>query len=123
MIAATIEGPSYAWRPNNDESSIEVFATLEDAVVALMERYYSNGRTYCTVRTLDGKAENVLFPAFDLGTLFTCYTVAGALEGRPAEDQVLDALAEVHSQVWTWTLTLSRNEDSGRLAVVVEANR
>lgn len=124
MIAATLEGPNYAWSPNNDESTIEVFDTLEDAVVALTERYHSNGRTYLPVTYLDGSVENVLFPTFSEGTAFTCYAVAGALvQSTASEQQVLDALTDVHSMVWTWKLTLSRNEDSGRLAVMVEANR
>lgn len=123
MIAATLSGPSYAWRPNHDERSIEVFATLEDAIVAMTERYYANGRTSMSYQNLDGSNCIALFPAYGEGTEFTCYSVAGALDGKPTEEQVMDALTDVHSLVWTWKLTLARFEESGRISVMVEANR
>lgn len=121
MIAATITGPSYGWTPNNNEDSIEVFADLESAIVALIERYHANGRTSMSYTTLSGKHCIALFPDFGEGTMFTCYAVAGALDGKPTEQQVLDALSDVHSEVWTWRLTLTGFGMD--LSVKVEANR
>lgn len=124
MIAATLSGPSYAWRPNHDEASIEVFATLEDAVVALIERHHAGSRTCMSYQNLDGNTCIAQFPDFGEGMMFTCYSVAGALDGKPTEEQITDALVDVHSLVWTWKLTLTRtNEATGRVSVIVEGNR
>jgi hypothetical protein len=121
MIAATLAGPNYASPPNNDERSIEVFADLESAIVALLERHHSGGRTSQSYTLLDGDHCIALFPTFGEGTEFTCYTVGGMLAGRPTEEQVLDALTDVHSNVWTWKLTLVRAD--GKMTVTVRANR
>lgn len=122
MIAATLTGPNYQFLPSHDERTIEVFDTLEDAIVALIERYHANGRTSMSYQYLDGSNCIALFPAFGEDTSFTCYSVAGALEGKPTEEQVMDALTDVHSLVWTWKLTLVGAGD-GQVAVTVEANR
>lgn len=121
MIAATLDGPNYPWTPNNDERSIEVFADLESAIVALLERHHSGGRTSLSYDTLDGGHHVGLFPVLGEFTEFTCYSVAGALDGEPTEEQVMDALTDIHSKVWTWRLTLLH--DGTRMNVLVTANR
>lgn len=122
MIAATLHGPNYAWTPNNDAYSIEVFNTLEDVIIALLERHHANGRTSMSYSLLDGRQCIALFPVFNEGTTFTCYEVAGALvQNIASEDQVMDALTDVHSGVWTWRLTLT--DTDGTMTVTVEANR
>lgn len=121
MIAATLTGPSYAWTPNNDEDSIEVFPDLESAIIALIERDRFNGRTSASYTTLSGKPCIALFPAFGEGTKFTCYDVAGALDGKPTEEQVMDALTDVHSGCFTWELELV--DTNGTMTVNVKCNR
>lgn len=122
MIAATLSGPTYAFRPNHDETSIEVFPDLESVIVAMIERYHSRGRTFLSYTTLDGEHHNALIPLFGEDTELTCYEVAGKLDGEPTEEQVMDALTDVHSRIWTWKLTLNRPAMS-TMSVLVRPNR
>jgi hypothetical protein len=121
MIAATLALPSQRWRPNHNETTIEVFPDLESVIVAMTERYHSRGRTLLHRMTLDGRVRNMVFPTFVERAEFTCYSVAGALDGEPSDEQVMDALTDVHSQVWTWELTLMGSVHG--MYVKVRANR
>jgi hypothetical protein len=106
MIAATLHGPNY-FSPNHDETTIEVFASIAEAIEALFERYSSNGKRSCTYNTLDGRRHSVLFPVFGEGTRFECYGIEGLVDrGIADEVQVMSTLAAVHSGVRDWTLTL-----------------
>jgi hypothetical protein len=106
MIAATLHGPNY-FAPNHDEASIEVFASIAEAIEALLERYSASGKRFCTYTTLNGKYHSVLFPVFGEGTSFECYGIEGLVDrGIPDEVQVMSTLAAVHSGVRDWTLTL-----------------
>lgn len=117
MIAATLHGPSY-FSPNHDETSIELFPTLGDAIAALIDRYHSNGRRHCPVATLDGHDWELLFPAFDEGTGFACYRAAG-FDDLPREElDTEQILTAVHGGHHDFTLTLTTTE-AGDLGVMV----
>jgi hypothetical protein len=125
MIAATLHGPGYTL-PNYNERTIEVFPDLESVIVALIERHHTEGRTAMNYRLLDGRNCVGQWPGVLAGTYFECYEVAGPLgDAPPTEDQVMDALTDIHSGVWTWRLTLARiaNPAGFRMSVMVEANR
>lgn len=122
MIAVTIALPNHPVPVNNDESTIEVFDHIGDAMVAMFERYHAEGRTILTANYLDGSIANIIHPAYGEGAEFTCYEVAGPLYGEPTEEQVMDALTDVHSGVWGWKLTLTPDFD-GRMTIAVQANR
>lgn len=114
MIAATLTGPHH-FAPNYDESSIELFENLDEAVDALFERYSSNGSRQCTVRTLDGRTEETYFPAFGEESKFTCYKITTE---QPDTDEVLSA---VHGGWWDYTVELRRPHGDLLSAIVEKA--
>lgn len=122
MIAAILSGPSY-FSPNHDERHIEVFNHLGEVVDALFHRYSSNGKHPCTVNTLDGKTERVLFPTFGEGSQFTCYEIdtPPAAAGFPAfhEELVMDVLTAVHMGAWDYDVEIVAT-DSELLTVNIE---
>lgn len=122
MIAATLELAGRPFPINHDERSIEVFDHIGDAMVAMLERHHTGGRTALNYQLLDGSPCIGQFHDFTPGTEFTCYEVAGPLYGAPTEDQVMDALTDVHSGVWTWKLTLT-TDATGNMTIAVRANR
>jgi hypothetical protein len=120
MIAATLQGPSYS-PINYDFDSIEVFASLEDVIEALFERYSANGRFTCPATFLDGSTSEGYFPAFGEGMSFTCYRVTDIEDDEDDEDlegQRLEAHTAVHGGWKDYTVTLTDNE--GTLVAVVE---
>lgn len=110
MIATTLHGPNYS-SPNNDESSIEIFASIGDAIEALFERSAANGRTYCDMLTLDNQSYSTLFPVFGEGHYMQCYEL-GDNPDFPimTEDKILDALAAVHTGSFDWFIALDTDE-------------
>lgn len=125
MIAATLTGPSY-FAPSYDESSIELFENLDEAVDALFDRYSSNGSRPCTVRTLDGRTEEAYFPAFGEESKFTCYKivtnpVTEALSELFREETVGEVLSAVHGGWWDYTVELRRPHGDLLSAIVEKA--
>lgn len=122
MIAATLHGPSYG-ALNHDEHSIEVFDHIGDVVDALFERMNSNGQYPCTVATLDGRTEEVLFSTFGESTSFTCYAMGAdsLMTDFPEANEgiVMEALAAVHGGHWEYDAILVRT-DEGLVTVQVE---
>lgn len=122
MIAAVLNGPSYG-APNHNERTIEVFDHLGEVIDALFDRYSSNGKRTCDVRTLDGGHALTLFPTFGEGCQFTCYEVlAPSLVTRTAgerESIVMEVLTAVHGGHWDYNVELTL-ADNGMLAVTVE---
>lgn len=118
MIAATLSGPSY-FSPNHDEHNIEVFATLQDVIEALLNRYAANGQYELAYTTLDGVEHSTRFPSFDVGTTFTCYLL-GVNYQSPAlrQDEVDEVLTAVHNHGWEYTVTL--DGQAGIAVAVVE---
>jgi hypothetical protein len=119
MIAATLSGPNY-WAANYDETTIEVFPSLAEAIEALFDRESANGRRHCSYTTLDGREHDVLFPGFDLTTSFTCYEMSDEVtaENFCADDNIEEVLTMVHTSVSDWVLTLAN--DDGQTVVIVE---
>lgn len=124
MIAATFHGPNY-WSPNHDESTIEVFESMGHAMAALFERYDAHGKRPLPVRYLDGNHGNIRFPNVEYGTGMDCYAIDSDLPplGQPIDGAaVLDALSDVHMNIWDYRLTLMPpfgRETSGSVAVSV----
>jgi hypothetical protein len=118
MIAATLHGPSYD-SINYDFDSIEVFASLEEVIEALFERYSSNGQFTCEAAYLDGHTDSTYYPAFDPGTYFTCYRIADIEDDTDLEGQRLEAHTAVHGGWRDYTVTLVQSEE-GALSVTVE---
>ena len=122
MIAAVLNGPSYG-APNHDERSIEVFNNLGEVIDALFDRYSSNGKRTCDVRTLDGGHALTLFPTFGEGCQFTCYEVlAPSLVTRTAgerESIVMEVLTAVHGGHWDYDVELITT-DGDLLTVNIE---
>lgn len=125
MIAAILSGPSYG-APNHDERSIEVFNHIGEVVEAMFDRYSSNGKRTCDVRTLDGGLNLTLFPTFGEGCQFTCYEIAasvpmttGQVSTQLRESVVMEVLAAVHGGHWDWDVELIAT-DSELMTVNVE---
>lgn len=113
MIAATLFGPNY-FAPSHDESTIEVFDTLEDVIDILRVRYMGNGRGESPVKRLDGTEERVVFPAFHEGHGFRCHYFPGP---ETSDSGVQDALTSIHNGWVDYVCTLKN--DDGELSVEV----
>jgi hypothetical protein len=108
MIAATFHGPNH-FRPNHDESTIEVFDNIGHAISALFERYDNKGEHNLPVRYLNGGKWRVPFPHVELGDWFQCYQINSApVPQHIGNDAVLDALTAVHGDMWDYRLRLTR---------------
>lgn len=120
MIAATFAGPNY-FTPNHDETSIEVFDNLGDAIEALLDRYKSNGRYPQPVVTLDGTTRSVLFPNVDEDTYFDCYVLSGDVtpDSIHSDEDIEEVLTAVHGGVWDWRLVLASDETADVFVKVV----
>jgi len=120
MIAATLHGPDY-WAPNHDETTIEVFNTLEDVIEALFQRYSANGAYDLHYTTLDGKEHDVRFPTFGAGCALTCYLTDGDHPDRIyTEEGALEVLSAVHGGYWDYIVALDwAREDENQLIVTV----
>lgn len=122
MIAAVLNGPSYG-APNHDESSIEVFNHIGEVIDALYERMNSNGMYPCTVRTLDGRTEKVIFPTFGEGMRFTCFKASAMtrLSEVIPEDVVMEFLPAVHGGHWDYDVELVQGPEDLIVAQVERA--
>lgn len=108
MILATLNGPNYSTATTTAAADIEVFDSIGDVIDALVNRYVSNGRRGCDVRTLDGNSVVTYFPAFEHGHHFTCYRFDGDLKD-PA--QVSAALIVVQCGSWDYGAVIDRDAD------------
>lgn len=112
MIATTLHGPSY-WSSNHDETSIEVFAHLGEAITAMFQREAANGHYELPYTTLDGVKHSTRFPTFDEIRL-ECYEIDPEV---PPEERIEEVLTQVHNGARDWTLTLA--DDDGQTIVKV----
>ncbi len=118
MIVATFHGPNH-FRPNHDESTIEVFENIGHAISALFDRY-DQGKTYPQpVRYLDGNHGNIIFPFTEEGDSFECYKLDGSAPPMGHELQVNMGLEAVHQGLWDYRLVL-RLADDASVYVTVE---
>lgn len=123
MIAAVLSGPSYS-SPNHDESTIEVFANVGEAVDALYERANASGIYPCTVKTLDGNTTRALFPTFGEEMRFTCFKASPMLHEDPrelTELMTLELLGAVHGGHWDYDVELVRGPEDLLLAQIEKA--
>jgi len=117
MIVATFHGPNH-FKPNHDESTIEVFENIGHAISALFDRYDTGRQFPVPVRYLDGNKANTIFPFTELGDGFDCYRI-NTLDGStpPGDDAIEDALSAVHVGVWDYRLTLMRPFNASGLSM------
>jgi hypothetical protein len=120
MIAATFAGPNY-FSPSYDETSIEVFSTLEDVIEALFDRYSSNGKREVAYETLDGRRHSTHFPGVEAGTAFTCFLLSEPVtwDNYADEENIETVMTAVHGGWKDYTVTLVESEQ-GSLLVTVE---
>lgn len=118
-IIATFHGANY-FAPNHDESTIEVFETLEDAILSLKDRYVSNGSRDVNYKTLDGNEHSVKFPAVNTGDSLICYTMPDDFIGGADQDEAVEqALCAVHGGYHDYRLTLYADSLSDDVAISV----
>lgn len=110
MIVATFHGPNH-FRPNHDESTIEVFENIGHAMSTLFDRYDAHGEQAMPVLYLNGGKWRVPFPHIELGDYFECYKVeAKAIHHEYpaiADEQVQEVLTAVHAGLWDYRLKLT----------------
>ena len=119
MIAATFHGAHYS-PPNYDFDTIEVFASLEQVIEALFDRYSANGQRTIDSTYLDESKKSTFWPNVEAGDSFNCYLIAqeGDTYGL-TEQMALDAHCAVHGGWKDYTVTLDES-DEGTLRVIVE---
>lgn len=124
MIAATFHSLHYS-PPNYDFDTIEVFASLEEVIEALFERYSSNGRRLIDSTYLDGHTESVYWPTVEAGASFTCYLMEGDSLFTDFPDIHEGIMLGVHTAVhggWKdYTVTLVESEQGSLVAMVERA--
>lgn len=121
MIAATFHSLHYS-PPNYDFNTIEVFASLEEVIEALFDRYSANGQRLIESTYLDGHTKSTYWPTVEAGAAFTCYLMSDNFKS-PAlkEEAIMSIHAAVHGGWRDYTVTLVESEEGSLVAMVERA--